>query len=253
MVSIVDGSTGEVLEANSLGEAAADLIERPSYWRRTRQNPAFYIEGDWDKEFEEAFLEVQKEIGPVIQTDSENDFNKSRYASLKTMLVKIQPILNKHGISIRQGTGKINTRSDLGGPKAFLPVWLHLTHVKTLQWQCVVIEMPITKFDAQSQKAAFTFGRRCDLEGYFSLAPTDEDDSDGVQASHQLAPEQLDAIMARMADKLAQCKTEPELHKWRKEHEQGLSNLDQDRIDQLKATWQARLNALRPKKGRVND
>ena len=246
-MEVTDANTGEIREVENLGAAAAEMIERPPYWRRAKQNPAFYIEGDWGSEFEKAFLEVQKEIGPVIQTDSSNDFNKSRYASLKIMLTKVQPILNKYGISMRQGTGKINTRNDLGGPKAFLPVWLHLTHVDTLQWQCVVIEMPITKFDAQSQKAAFTFGRRCDIEGYFSLAPTDEDDSDGVQASHQLTEAQLDEIMDRMAGKLAECKTEAELQKWRKEHEQGLSTLDDGRVNQLKAVWQKRLNELKPK------
>jgi hypothetical protein len=87
-----------------------------------------------------------------------------------------------------------------------------------------------------------------------SIAGTEPDD-DGVQASHQLDGGQLDEIMERVATKLEQCKTEAELHKWRKEHEQGLSVLDRTRLDELKKAWTARLNSLKPamKKGKTNE
>ena len=183
MVDVVDKSTGEIREVENVGEAV-DMIERPPYWRRARHDGMFYVDGNSGKEYEKAFFNSQKEIGPVVLTDSENEFNKSRYASLGGMLSRIQPILHKHGFSIRQGAGKLQVRNDLGG-KIIVPVWLHLTHVESMQWECCVVEMPLAKFDSQSVKGAVTLGRRTGMEAYFCVAPTDDD---GVIASHQLTP-----------------------------------------------------------------
>jgi hypothetical protein len=239
-VEVVKSDTGEVIEVDSIGEAVGE-IDRPPHWRKARIGAGFYIEGEWGKEFEKAFFEAQKKIGSGVQVDSENEFNKSRYASLRGMLSKIQPILHENGFSIRQGTGRLSVRGDLG-QKAFLPVWLQLTHVDTLQWQCVTIEMPLTKFDAQSQKAAFTFGRRCDLEGYFSLAPSDDDD--GVQASHEVTPEDKQRMLSSMLKKIEDCKTPLDLRTWAKANEQQVQLLGEDDQGKLRDAWQNRLNDL---------
>ena len=239
-MEVVD-SDGVVHEAETLAEAASELIERPPYWRKAKIG-GFYIEGEWGSEFEKAFFEVQKEIGSSVQVDSENEFNKSRYASLRGMLSKIQPSLIKHGFTIRQGTGRIGVRNDLA-QKAFLPVWLQLTHVESLQWQCVTIEMPLTKFDAQSQKAAFTFGRRCDLEGYFSLAPSDDDD--GVQASHEITPEDKQKMLSSMLKKIEGCKTPLDLRTWYKASEQQVALLGDAEAERLRAAYQNKLEATK--------
>ena len=49
MVEVVDGETGEVKEVDSIQGAAAEMIERPPYWRRTSHAYASSTvdEGEW--------------------------------------------------------------------------------------------------------------------------------------------------------------------------------------------------------------
>ncbi len=242
MVEVVDRNTGEIREVEKV-EEALDMVERPPYWRRARGSYGFYTEGESGQDWEKAFFNAQKEIGPVIYADSTNDFNKSTYASLGGMLSKISAIVLKHGLSIRQGTGKLQVRNDLSG-KIILPVWLQLTHVDSLQWQVATVEMPLIKFDAQSYKAAVTFGRRTALEAFFCVAPTDDD---GVSASHQLAPEQLDQMMDGMIEKIDGCEDEVSLRKWLSENKQQFEMLGTQREEKLKHAWQGRLGEVKPK------
>src|SRR5574337_613729 len=158
-MEVVDGQTGEVTEVDSIQEAAAEMIERPPYWRRIGYSAADVGSGEYGIEFRKAFFEAQKEIGPVIEADSLNEFNRSKYTSLGYLLGKVMPILQKRGFSIVYFPGKVNVRNDLG-KLAFLPVLVEITHVETGQWRTLVFEMPMSKFDPQSIGSAFTYGRR---------------------------------------------------------------------------------------------
>ena len=240
-------SDGEIQEFNDISEAAAALIERPPYRRRA----GHLDDGDWGKEYNLAFLKAQKEIGPVLELDSANSFNNSKYVSLSALLNKVQRVLNDNGFIVSFGTGIVKYRNE-AKTQFFLPVFLTLTHAESGQWRCVGHEMPILKFDPQSFGATITYGRRYVLTTHMSIAGGEPDD-DGVTASHQLTAEQLDEVMDKMCEKIADCQSETDLRKWHKDNAQGLGVLDQKRLDQVKEYWSARLNDYKPaKKGKAN-
>ena len=257
MVEVVDKSTGEITEVENIGDVV-NMIERPPYWRRASHvyTSATVDEGEWHKEFDEAFLNVQSEAGPLIWAESKNDYNDSRYATLGALLAKIHPILIKNKLTYNQGVGKVNIRNDVGG-KAFLPIWTRVTHVPTGKWQRVWVEMPLIKFDAQSYGSTMTYGRRYALVSYLGLAATDDD---GVWAS---AKPNLDETQERttgiLLKKIFKCETESELRNCNKEIGQELASLSEEAVSSLKKAWQARLAEVkgmtdkaseRPKKGK---
>ena len=234
MVEVVDSGTGEVREFSSLNEAAEQGIERPPYWRRAAHSftPTSVDEGEWGREFDEAFLTVQEEVGPLIWADSDNEFNKSKYASLGALLANVQPTLIKNKLKLNQGAGKVNIRGDLQN-KIFLPIWTRITHVPTGQWQRVWVEMPMIKFDAQGYGSTMTYGRRYALVSYLGLAATDDD---GVWASSKPALDEDD-----LTHKIAKCETEADLRTWHTKHEQHFASLDKETLGRLKDVWQRRL------------
>lgn len=242
MVEIINGETGEIKEV-SIQEAAVEMIERPPYWRRVGHaytGGATVDEGEWHKEFDEAFLSVQSEAGPLIWAESKNDYNDSRYATLGALLAKVHPILIKNKLTYNQGVGKVNIRSDVGG-KAFLPIWTRVTHVPTGQWQRVWIEMPMIKFDPQAYGTLMTYGRRYALVSYLGLAATDDD---GVWASAKpsLDSEMQERKIAALLKQIAKCETEIELRNWNKGID--LTDFGEEAVLTLKKAWQTRLGEI---------
>lgn len=248
-MEVVD-SDGVVHEAETLAEAASELIERPPYWRKA----GHVEEGEWGRTFDKAFLAAQIEIGPLSWADADNSFSESKYSTLGALLAKAQPILNRHGFIVNFGAGKVTTRLDAGA-KYFLPIWLKLTHVDSGEWKRVFIELPILKFDPQSFGGLVTYGRRYNLAAHLSIAATDDD---GVMASSlpKLDGDQLEEMLGRMFDRITQCKDEPSLRKWHKENEQQFAMLGEEGLARLRAAWQKRLNetkeAVQDKKVKKN-
>ena len=242
MVEVVNGETGEVQEFGQLSEAADSMIERPSYRRRAMHMD----DGEWGKEYNVAFLDAQKKIGPTIGLDAQNAFNQSRYVSLPQLLAKVQPVLNDSGFIVNFGTGKVNYRSE-AKQQFFLPVFLTLTHADTGQWKCVGHEIPILKLDPQSFGGTITYGRRYVLTSHLSIAGAEPDD-DGVQASHDPSAEQLDEMTAAMLDNITQCKTEKELRAWYTQNSQQLGLIGAKREQHLKEFWQNALKDAKAKK-----
>lgn len=252
-VDVIDRETGEIQEVNvTLAEAASEHIQRPAYWRRNGHSHSSVSvdEGEWDKEFDEAFLQVQSEAGPLLWAEAKNDYNDSRYVTLGALLAKIHPILVKNKLSYNQGVGKINIRIDLGG-KGFLPVWTRLTHVPTGQWQRFWVEMPLIKFDAQSYGSTMTYGRRYALVSYLGLAATDDD---AVLASSKpnFDPEVQGKETSGLLRAIAKCGTEIELREWNKEKAQELSGLSEEALSALRTAWQDRLNEVKSAKPTEN-
>jgi len=242
MVEVVNGQTGEVQEVDSIQEAAADMIDRPPYWRRIGYSAADIGAGEYGIEFRKAFFEAQKEIGPVIEADSSNEFNRSKYTSLGYLLGKVMPILQKHGFSVVYFVGRINIRSDLN-KLAFLPVLLEITHVETGQWRTIPLEMAISKFDAQSIGSAITYGRRYVTEGYLGLKSGL--DEDGVLASHTITSEDTSRMISSMLSKIEECQTPLDLRAWFKASEQQIQLFGEVGANTLKDAWQKRLNKVK--------
>ena len=241
MVEVVDSNTGEIIQSESIAEAAAEMIERPPYWRRVSHSYTNPDEGDPSKEFDEAFLEVQEAIGPLILAETENQFN--RYASLGALLAKVQPVLIKKKFKLTQGAGKILIRTDLGG-KAFLPIWTRITHVPSGSWQRVWVELPLIKFDPQAYGSVMTYGRRYALVSYLGLASTD-DDALWASTKPSLDQEEVDKETAALLKEVAKCGSEADLRAWNKSKEHTLASLGEEALGKLRNAWQQRLNSLK--------
>jgi hypothetical protein len=243
-MEVVDGETGEVKEVDSIQGAAAEMIERPPYWRRAYHD---LEASDVGPEFLGDLLKAQVEMGAVVEADSANEFNNSRYTSLGYLLAKIKPILNKHGFLLSYGVGRVNTRND-AQQKSFLPIWILLRHAKTGQFERFPFEVPMLKFDIQSYGGLLTYGRRYATEAYLGLKGGADDD--GVKVSHEPTPEQLNKIQDGMFGKIMDCEDEPALRKWLSENKQQFEMLGAQREEQLKHAWQGRfaeINGVKPK------
>ena len=239
-MDVVNSETGEIQEVQSVAEAV-DMIERPPYWRRTGHSWTSPDEGESSKEFDEAFLKAQEEIGPLILAEAENQFN--RYASLGALIAKVQPVLLKNKFKLTQGAGKILIRTDLGG-KAFLPIWTKITHVPSGSWQRVWVELPLIKFDPQAYGSVMTYGRRYALVSYLGLASTDDD---GLWASTKpsLDQEEVDKETASLIREISKCASEADLRAWNKSKEHALASLGEEALGKLRAAWQKKLEEVK--------
>ena len=102
-------------------------------------------------QLDKALLKIHEELGPIIETDSENQFfkkangKKHQYASLAGLLSKLKPILLKNGSIVEQfrDQDSMTTR---------------ITHVSSGQWK--LFRYPIAvkdPSDPQSIKSAHTY------------------------------------------------------------------------------------------------
>jgi hypothetical protein len=236
MIETVTGE-GEVL---SLAEVAGK-IPPPPHWRRAEG----ISEGEIGAEYEAAWLEAQKEIGPLVEAEADNPFNKSRYASLAQLLLKIAPVANKHGLTIKQGCGRIGSHgsSEAAKRQLFLPIFTTIRHVKTGQWERFLMEIPLIKIDAQSLGSALTYGRRYVLQAAWAIASTDDD---GVLASlkPRLDANPADEAASGMIEKINECKTAEELKIWHDRNRQGFDLLGEETLDALREAYKKRLKEV---------
>jgi ERF superfamily len=229
---------GEVL---CLTEVAKSIVP-PKYWRRAEG----IIEGDPGPEYEEAFLNSQKEIGPLISMDGENDFNKSKYTTLPHLIRRIVPIANKHGITLKQGCGKIVPFGGFDNPKRtlLLPVFTQARHAVTGQWERVYIEMPLAKIDPQGFGSAFSYGRRYALQAFWQVAGTDDD---GALASlkSSLDGDPTSEAAAGMIEQINDCRTLEALKAWQERNAQGFDLLEEAVITKLREAYGKRQAVLK--------
>ena len=229
---------GEVV---SIAEAAKEILA-PKYWRRT----SGILEGEPGPEYEAAFLKAQQELGPILETDADNPFNKSKYTSLPYLLAKVLPIANEMGLTIKQGCGRIIPSGGWDNPKhhLLLPVWTQVRHAGTGQWERVYIEMPLAKIDPQGFGSALTYGRRYSLQAFWSVAGTDDD---GVKASlkTRLDASPVDEAIGGMIEHIADCKTVEALRAWQERNKQGFDLLEDVAIQKLREAYLGRMQELK--------
>ena len=103
----------------------------------------------------------------MVEAESSNPFFNSKYASLSAVLKTVLPALNKHGLSIVQGTRYCTYTNGFY-------ITATLMHVSG-QWIRSEIRMPIGKKDAHGVGAATTYGRRYLLSAICGVAQEDDD------------------------------------------------------------------------------
>jgi ERF superfamily len=231
--------TGEV---TSIAEAAKQLIRPPRYWRRTEG----IVEGDPGPEYEAAFLKAQTEIGPILLAETENAFNRSKYASLPHLLAKIMPVINKHGLTQKQGCGRIIWLGEIESPRRLflLPMWNLVRHAETGQWERIYKEIPLLKMDPQGFGSAATYGRRYLLQEFWCVAGTDDD---GVLASMRpsMDADPVADAAAGMIEQINECDTTKKLEAWQERNRQGFELLDDAVLMKLREAYSKRRAELK--------
>lgn len=121
-----------------------------------------------------AMLEAQKEIEHSTK-DSVNPHMKNRYASLKSVLDSVIPVLNKHGLVLTQ---EIRHGNNEPGSVRLTTRIIHAASGEQTQDAQVI---PLVKVDPQGHGSAITYARRYAIQAM--TGTTAEEDDDGNEAS----------------------------------------------------------------------
>jgi hypothetical protein len=120
------------------------------------------------KTFRRALAEAKTEF-PPITTDSTNPHFKSKFASLKAIVPKVEPILNKHGIGIIQSI----TNNAVVTEIALMD--------DAEQGVQAAIPLPATE-DPQKLGSAITYYRRYAIVTLLGLVTEEDDDGNAASA-----------------------------------------------------------------------
>lgn len=244
-----DAKTGEVVEPK-LSQQAMKGIRRPNLWQKRDNAHTGLMVGD---EFAYAFLCVQEALRPIIATDKENPFIKKDkanstagdYTSLGGLLKVIRPILADHFITVEQYAGDVFGLTDAPGNKhLFIPVFMRLEHVPSMQHKIYKIPMPMPQFTPQAVGSAMTYGKRYLILSAFGIS-SGIDDDDGNAAS---VAKGIDGTMRDFAqglkDKIKAFNSVADLKKWAKENASGFEILEESDRDKLRVTYDERIREL---------
>lgn len=168
MNEMVDIDTGELVPLTTSEHAIQ---------KRSEAEPQFIV----GSELGVALAKSVSEMPVWITQDAEvhAGARKMKYATLKTILQTVRPILLGNGIRIRQGANASWTMDGGGVKGRLVPVYTDLIHSATGQTDRTIVEIPVTKLDAQAMGSALSYGRRYSLLAALGLA-TDEADDDGA-------------------------------------------------------------------------
>lgn len=119
-----------------------------------------------------ALAAAQGELTDAAKTSTNPGF-KSKYADLAEVLQTVRPVLSKHGLSVVQGPGSYTKEL---GTVAVTTVLLHSSG----EFIQTVLQVPVTKPDAQGVGGAITYGRRYSLAAMVGIAQDDDDGNTAV-------------------------------------------------------------------------
>src|SRR5208337_2776768 len=164
---------------------------------------------------------------------------------LPYLLSKVVPIANAHGLTLKQGCGRLIYSGSMDHPKqmVLLPVWTLLRHAKTGQWERSYMELPLAKLDPQAFGTAFTYGRRYVLQAFWCVAGTDDD---GVLGSRKarLDADPVEEAIAGMLEQINECKTVEMLKAWHRRNHQGFDLLNENMLEKLREAYTRHLGVL---------
>jgi hypothetical protein len=150
-----------------------------------------------------------------IQTDKPGA-HKIKYATLKSILEVVRPLLMKQGIRIRQGAEPCRGFDDGGGSKGrIVPVYTDLIETHSGVVERTTIEIPLTRFDPQAMGSAITYGKRYSILAALGLT-TDEADDDGARAMSRDVTQKIEVSNALdlLKSEIDACKDKDALIKW---------------------------------------
>jgi ERF superfamily protein len=119
----------------------------------------------------DALLAVQAEA-PTLPKDAVNPHYRSKYTPLDTIVEKIGPILNKHGLVWMT----FPCHDEHGNPA----LRYSLTHAATGEALRDMMPLLLSKQDAQGMGSAITYARRYSLCAVLNLVADDDDDGNNA-------------------------------------------------------------------------
>lgn len=226
-------------DAMPLSQRAIAGSRPPRYWDRA--GGAMESQGQ-PQTLTHALWRLQAKLKPIIEADANNPFTKKRYTTLGMLLGVIRPLLTDLDLVIRQGAGKIIAYGSGTQKEFFLPVWMDVAHCSGAS-ERVMLEVPLSKLDAQAIGIAITYGRRYLIQSYFGVASMDDDAASAVQKRLD-RDEEADAVKG-VIDKIGQCKTQAELVKWGADNAAGIQSFSEEGLARCRAAYDERLREMR--------
>lgn len=129
-------------------------------------------------ELASALSKAQGEIEGASK-DKINGGFKTKYADLSSVTEAIKPHLSKHGLSY------VQISHDMEHGVGIETVIMHSSG----EWlSCGILNVPVTKNDAQGYGSACTYARRYSLSAAFGVCPEDDDGNAAAKAAPRQEP-----------------------------------------------------------------
>lgn len=224
--------------ATPLSQRAINGAKPPAYWDRARG--AMESRGNGGA-LAYALLKVQGRVKPVVEADANNPFVRRKYASLGLLLSIIRPVLQENDILIRQGTGKIVAYGQ-GQKEYFLPIWMDVFHVPSGDHDRVMVEVPLSKTDAQAIGIATSYGRRYLMQSYFCVASMDDDAASAVQK--RLDKDEEGSAVAGILERIKECEKVSDLQKWGEQNSAAIQAFSEEGLAKCRSAYETRLREL---------
>ena len=122
---------------------------------------------DEDVELFQALLKFQKEISPIVKTET-NPFFKSKYADINQMLELVKPVLNDCGLYLEQAPS-------ISEKVGYVSLATRIIHADSGYYTLCESEVPLVKNDAQAVGSAYTYLRRYQVQAMLGLQAIDDD------------------------------------------------------------------------------
>jgi hypothetical protein len=122
-----------------------------------------------------AFVAAQAEFDHVSK-EADNDFFKSKYATLAACIEVVKPILAKHDLAVMQGA----VTPVFAEASAGILIQTRLLHSSGEWMEDEGLRLPLAKNDPQGVGSAVTYGRRYSLLALLGVAPDDDDDGNAA-------------------------------------------------------------------------
>jgi hypothetical protein len=196
-----------------------------------------------------ALVAAQGALKPIAK-DGKNPAFRSRYATLDGIMETVRPALAAHGLALVQGV--IHPETGEGGRLVGITVETRLLHTSG-EWLASVVPVPVAKGDAHGLGSALSYGRRYGISALLALSTDEDDDGNAATKAPPAKPQAKPAPAApapgqRLHDRVPTTPP-PEGMSLAKAQTvelkgQRLVDMDDDRLDKLRAWAQDKGNAL---------
>jgi hypothetical protein len=196
-----------------------------------------------------ALVAAQEGLKPIAK-DGKNPAFRSRYATLDGIMETVRPALAAHGLAVVQSV--VHPETGEGGRLVGIMVETRLVHTSG-EWLASVMPVPVAKGDAHGLGSALSYGRRYGISALLALSTDEDDDGNAATKAPPAKPQAKPAPAApapgqRLHDRVPTTPP-PEGMSLAKAQTvelkgQRLVDMDDDRLDKLRAWAQDKGNAL---------